>query len=766
VVVARLGPAHRRAAGVTRSTNAPHGERMAALGSRRARDSELPPDLDENGVAGAPWQLVLALSFSYLLGCCGWHWVYMLPILWLLILADEQRRQRLWIRLHGAASAAVAASKPDESVTWLNQIFRTVWQMYEPSLARYALRKLQPKVTNNMPCGIGVTNVTIKSFSFGAVETRRRDGRHRLAPLILERVVMLGKSLEQPSSRDPRKERIRYVFRTDVRWHTGSVNLLVLEITHLLFPFDALDAEVSDLTLAGTLQVELDFVRPYPWLGHISLSFVEAPSIDFKLSLGASINVMELVPKLRSWLKWLLESTITEAMVGENKATIPLADWFAETPEPDRGTSRSMGKPGTAARPGSASVSSFDNAAACSSAGGGDPPCTGGLPALSKLASPHTTMHELRCATPPPPLSRSLPGCSRLDAHFTSDVAPSGSGCASPCVQGSSPRSAAGRREKPSDRGRSLGTPAVNLGYRFRGAELMPEEKIVGVGGGGVEGTACGNCVVAQAASSVCSCAGESIHAPMVLTGIDLARASPIETRDRSIDTAEILSHDDTAASLDAQARKGAIDDAFAGVSARAASCPVSNLGNRPRWLDDARVLRAVRAEEVTRGAIGELFVHITRVNGLVVEKPSRASSIAPTLAPSLYYICLAVGEGAEVKSRPFSTISIGPEGTAPQPHRTTTEEGDLVVDQYFRFCVHDSLTQRLRLCLCIKELATEVKELGATELSLASLRVNVSAVHAIQLPLAGGRQSAILNMQITFRLLSQAEVAVRAASM
>lgn len=172
----------------------------------------------------------------------------------------EQRRRRLWTKLEAAASAAVAAAKPDESVTWLNQVFRAIWNLYEQPLAKYVVSKLQPKMDANRPPNI--RKIQIKSFSFGAVEARRSDGRYRLAPIIMERVRMVNKSF------DATNQRVRYVFQADVRWHTGSVPLLVLEIHlgHRLLLM-SVDAEASDLTLAGTLQIELDFIRPYPWLG-------------------------------------------------------------------------------------------------------------------------------------------------------------------------------------------------------------------------------------------------------------------------------------------------------------------------------------------------------------------------------------------------------------------------------------------------------------------------------------------------------------------
>ena len=170
---------------------------------------------------------------------------------------------------------------------------------------------------------IGVKLMRIKSFSFGSVDQRRTDGRHRLAPILFDKVQMVSKSVEAaPGSRDPRLHRIRYVLLADVRWHAGSQPSLTLDIQlgPKFLSLVSVDAEVRDLIGSGTLRLELDWVRPYPWLGTLYASFVKTPSIDFKLSLGGSPDVMDLAPPLRKHLKSMLDRTLVEAMVGADAA--------------------------------------------------------------------------------------------------------------------------------------------------------------------------------------------------------------------------------------------------------------------------------------------------------------------------------------------------------------------------------------------------------------------------------------------------------------
>ena len=892
---------------------------MSVLGTVPARDSATPPDVHSFDAGGLPFHLLLALLVTYMLGVYGWHWTFIAAIFWMLVQADEQRRRTLWIRLHAAASAAAAASKPDESVSWLNQIFRAIWQMYEPSLAKYALSILQPKVTNNMPRGIGVTNVTLKSFSFGALEARRGDGRHRIAPIVLERVVMVGKSLEPGPSRDPRRERIRYVFRTDVRWMTGRVTLLVLEVRHLLFPFDALDAEVSDLLLEGTLQVELDFVRAYPWLGTIAFAFVQAPSIDFKLSLAHSVNLMELVPKLRHWLKHLIESTINETMVGENKVSIPLSVWYGdEKPEaPPNTAERPTGSPhraaataaaaaegrrahGTAAHSsnegnksswarspagsGSGGASSTGAAAgavgAAAAVGRGRGGCDGAPGAQSSTVA-HPLLGE-------PLWANVLPGASSASGvsgggHGDASTAPAvpsryPPSAASPGARASAQASRVGnfggegggeirrrrsqssgmagsgsasspqpRRSSARSRERAASGSSAMRGLSSmvpspardasqvspasapqRSIQVMSEETFFGTGpaavgaaerwGGDWDWDVMRTPLATYLEEDALSCGNgsskgglngdsnggegsrESLHgrrgeprqrqtangaaghgaaghgaaghgsgrnahrgSPVVpstsgaftaWTG-SVARASPAEmtgTAAPPTAAASAAAQSPAAAtSAGASSEGGDLAAALASAAAWMRSTPALLSGSgaaKPGWLADARVLRAVRAQEMARGAVGELFVHVTHIAGLRLEQPASrlAASLAPTLASSVY-VSLAVGDGVEEMGKAIDAGAGAPRGV---------EATTLSVGQYFRLCVHDSLTQLLRVRLSIKELGRETKDLGTAELSLADLRVNAPVVRAVPLSLVDSEKPGpILHLSVTYRLLT-----------
>ena len=196
------------------------------LGTAPATDSETPPVAN-----GFPWHTALALALVYVLGVLGWHWAYGLPVFWLLIHMEERRWRRHWAVLQVEANTAAAVSRDDETVTWINQLLRAVWPMYEPPVARYMIAKAQPMIDESVPRSLGVFAIHVKKFSFGRLEGQSRRGGMppRFAPVICEKVRMISKSVDD-RHRDPRRHRIRFVMQTNVRWHAGSSPALVLLI--------------------------------------------------------------------------------------------------------------------------------------------------------------------------------------------------------------------------------------------------------------------------------------------------------------------------------------------------------------------------------------------------------------------------------------------------------------------------------------------------------------------------------------------------------
>lgn len=154
--------------------------------------------------------------------------------------------------------------------------------------------------------------------------------------------------------------------------------------------------------------------------------------------------------------------------------------------------------------------------------------------------------------------------------------------------------------------------------------------------------------------------------------------------------------------------------------------------------------------------AVGELNVELLRAIGLFAQTQSLTASLAPNLAPVLVW-ALAVGDSDEVCGAPINAsdarlCSLPAPAASSNAHEMTTR---LEVQQRWRLPVYDSLTQRLRVRVLIKELAKDVSELCSAELSLAELRINVETKRALVLTMPGRRDPALIHLQVTFRFLS-----------
>ena len=124
----------------------------------------------------------------------------------------------------------------------------------------------------------------------------------------------------------------------------------------------------------------------------------------------------------------------------------------------------------------------------------------------------------------------------------------------------------------------------------------------------------------------------------------------------------------------------------------------------------------------------------------------SAATPLGSSLAPSVV-VCASVGDGEEQRGKAVSAA----------PCRAIGHGGDtqLDVQQTFRLCVHDSVTQRLtlRALLLTKLLKDEFSEIGSASLDLKDLRVGVTHTETVRLN-SGRGLPAVLHASLTYQLL------------
>ena len=227
------------------------------LGVRPAADSEAPP------WSSPPWAILWGLGLAYALGKGDAHWCYLLALFWVVHCAEERRRRRVWAELKAAAISAVAAQHSNESATWVNQLLRAVWSMYEPGIANYFKGYIQPVLSAYTPRSLGISELTIRRLCFGAISARAApsagEREQRLAPAHFSNVRMISKSIDV-ASQDPAQHRVKYVLQTDVRYVSGDKGTFVLDMSlgpkwvAKVFSLK-LDAVVKELVLTGSVRL-------------------------------------------------------------------------------------------------------------------------------------------------------------------------------------------------------------------------------------------------------------------------------------------------------------------------------------------------------------------------------------------------------------------------------------------------------------------------------------------------------------------------------
>ena len=132
---------------------------------------------------------------------------------------------------------------------------------------------------------------------------------------------------------------------------------------------------------------------------------------------------------------------------------------------------------------------------------------------------------------------------------------------------------------------------------------------------------------------------------------------------------------------------------------------------------------------------MGELRVVVVDVSNLLERSNFKAKLSAPEV-----HFTVTLGDATEQASRPV----------APRADARSHE-----IDHGFALWVHDALTQRLHLRVRLKELATEVYEAGAAELSFADLAPGRPAERLVELaaPEGKGRRAGAAAVTVRLRL-------------
>ena len=562
--------------------------------------------------------------------------------------------------------------------------------------------------------------------------------------------------------------------------------------------------------------------------------------MDFKVSVENSPDVMDLAPPLYKWMKRLIEETLKEVMVGENKTIIPLLEWYGEPP--DKGLlsapMRSSSTNGPYAQQrGQAAVARM---AAHYSRGSVIPAAL--TPAPSSLLGPmnftarngsgpavaasihgmvgssHTeTLKGTTTQTRERSHSTGLTDGERRQCRGQNGASIShGSQRRGPGTRGgltpSSQPSASGRSsyaepnagihsvEEMSEEtfvgtdtfseGATVDTATAHLGNTA--GEKVPNGWRRDSGGGYVrkveqsadamsltlkpalngarapcpdESFSLSDGVSVRRTGQMASNLSEYLTHPSPAAGAmspspqptsassseldmssgQLKGSSPQQSRLAPSATISASHAIEAAAPVDGDSSVRLSEKAGSSVSAWIAAV----MRGVPEWFADSRLSQHTQACEmatsrvtheaaIASGDVGELNVDVKHISGLAIAEGRSSSSL---------FVCLAVGEGEEIMGKPLRVpTNHGPDG----PHGV-----QIPVDQHFRLCVHDLLTQRLHLRLMVKDNASEMRVHGAADVSLAEMRINTPLVQAVMLSIMSRQAPATVHFRMSFKLLA-----------
>lgn len=192
---------------------------------------------------------------------------------------------------------------PDsESVEWVNMCVRKIWRVYQRGLETWISGLLQPVFDSYINAD---TNPAILK-------------RIRIARFTLNHEPPVFESMQRRNSR--KESDLNGVF--SVRYSGGAKMLLALELGGNLSGVE-IPVMVEDFDLDARMWIKLRLAPMCPWIGVISVAFVEQPRIQVQLNTYGMLPLMR-IPVLQNFLRKLLTVELPGVMVLPQRLEINL----------------------------------------------------------------------------------------------------------------------------------------------------------------------------------------------------------------------------------------------------------------------------------------------------------------------------------------------------------------------------------------------------------------------------------------------------------
>ncbi|KAJ3267283.1 hypothetical protein HK104_005960, partial [Borealophlyctis nickersoniae] len=213
-----------------------------------------------------------------------------------------------------------------ETMEWFNQFLDRYWPMYEPGLSKSIVDSLNLILEASKPNVLDDLRLT--EFTLGSIAPRVRCVQTyphtKEDHLILDMDVLFapvdGSSISKNTSGGmvKRNSFIKLVARV------GK------SVASIPFP-----VQIKELEIVGKMRLVMRFVSNYPHIQTVDISFLQKPSIDFKLKPLGGLDVMDL-PMLERTIQSTLDTALAASIIHPNKITVDLEWAMGLSDDPDK----------------------------------------------------------------------------------------------------------------------------------------------------------------------------------------------------------------------------------------------------------------------------------------------------------------------------------------------------------------------------------------------------------------------------------------------
>lgn len=262
-----------------------------------------------------PGILLFCIVLGYLVGRLRFSFIFLLPVAHVAYYVFSRRvaEYRRSLETLCRENAAQQHLGEFETVEWINHIIKKFWDVSEQTVSSIIFNEVNntlSKISKNQPFDIRLSEITLGT-----------------RPPVIERISFVQNSenklvLECASNFIPvqaSEEILAYFKKERSHWNTyieiqvKLANLLVIPIL------------VRDFTFSGIFKIELDLSQKIPFAKKLRFSFLEMPTVDFKLIPLKSVDMLDL-PYIGGLLNTVMESQIKNMVLEPKSIEVDLEE--------------------------------------------------------------------------------------------------------------------------------------------------------------------------------------------------------------------------------------------------------------------------------------------------------------------------------------------------------------------------------------------------------------------------------------------------------